>query len=117
MYSFVVVCVQFVIATCQLLATKRGEEFVVVFGVVKGMCVHVDLVERQSCKYIVPYSGKLSPVQNFTELSSRLSEGTFMILNFVPALKQDHTHSNDEHTHTRHYVEILWFLHMYFHGS
>ena len=99
MCNFVVVCVQFVVATRQLLATKRGEEFVVVFGVVKGMCVHVDLVERQSCKYIIPYSGKLLPVQNFTELSFRLSEGIFMVLNFVPALEQDHTHSNDEHTH------------------
>ena len=99
MCNFVVVCVQFVVATRQLLTTKRGEEFVVVFGVVKGMCVHVDLVERQSFKYIIPYSRKLLPVQNFTELSFRLSEGIFMVLNFVPALEQDHTHSNDEHTH------------------
>ena len=94
MCNFVVVCVQFVVATRQLLTTKR-----LCFGVVKGMCVHVDLVERQSCKYIIPYGGKLLLVQNFTELSFRFSEGIFMVLNFVPALEQDHTHSNDEHTH------------------
>ena len=100
-------CVQFCCCLCAICRcdtpTARykegGGEFVVVFGVVKGMCVHVDLVERQSCKYIIPYSRKLLPVQNFTELSFRLSEGIFMVLNFVPALEQDHTHSNDKHTH------------------
>ena len=40
---------------------------------------------------MLPYhSGKFSLMQIFADLPSRPSEETFVVLNYMPALKQDH---------------------------
>ena len=41
---------------------------------------------------MIPYSGKFSLVQNFVELPPRPSEEVFVVLNFAPVLRRDHTH-------------------------